>query len=161
MSMSWPPIDSEEAFAAAVVTASVHALEQRCRALTFCSPDFDGWPLSDASLLSVLSAFARLPGRQLTLLASDYEPLKRRHSPFVAWRKTWGHAITALTPVDEGVRLPVALMADRTVAFELTDPEHWSGTWREAAVERQMLWEQVQGVMRRTEVAFAASVLGL
>lgn len=159
--MEWTAIESEQGFQAAVLQAVSHALEQRCRVVTFCAAHFGYWPLSEQELLSALSAFLRLPGRQLTLLSRDYDVVRRQHPRFVAWRQTWSHAIVARRPVDDAVNLPTALLADRVLALELTDPDNWVGVWRTSALDRQATIEEVESLMRRTEAAFAVNVLGL
>lgn len=159
--MEWTAVDSEQQFCAAVLAATAFALEQRCRELTFCAPDFASWPLSDASLLTSLSGFLRLPGRQIVLLSQDFDVVKRVHPRFVAWRQVWSHGVVARRPVDDSTVLPWMLLADRALALELTDPEHWLGTWRRQPLERQAAIEKVEGLMRRTEAAFPVNVLGL
>jgi hypothetical protein len=45
---------------------------------------------------------ASLPQRRLVLLAHQFGTLERLHPRFVAWRRTWAHAVDAWTP-SEGV----------------------------------------------------------
>lgn len=159
--MEWTAVESEQGFAAAVLQAVNQALEQRCRSITFCAAHFGYWPLSQPELLTALSAFARLPGRQLTLLSRDFDVVRRQHPRFVDWRQTWAHAIDARRPVDDGLNLPTVVLADRLLALELTDPDNWVGVWRTTALDRQATIETVESLMRRTEAAFPVNVLGL
>lgn len=156
-----PPVDSEEAFRAAVIWAAAQAVQRRCRRLICCAPQIEPWPLSEPAFLGSLSELARLPGREVVIVAGGFGDVRRVHPRFVRWRQTWSHAFSALQPMDESVQLPVALLADRELALEITDQENWVGVWRERPVQRQALIEEVEELMRRSEPAFPLSVLGL
>ena len=75
--------------------------------------DFADWPLDDPALLQRLTDWLRLPQRQLVLLASDYDDLRRRRARFVACYRLWSHAISAFGPAEDDVaQLPCLLLAD-------------------------------------------------
>lgn len=153
--------ESDVAFRGAVLQAWTQALEARSRALVLCDPSFVDWPLGDAAGLQTLSAFVRLPGRRLVLIARSYESLRRRFPRFVAWRTTWSHAITALEPVDEGVELPCALLADRALALHVVSTDPWEGGWVTDRGRLQSLAEQIDALQRRSQTSFPAQTTGL
>ena len=153
--------ESDGAFRAAVLQAWTQALEARSRVLVLCDNTFADWPLGDVAGLQTLSALVRLPGRRLVLIARNYEPLRRRFPRFVAWRTTWSHAITALEPIDDGVALPCALLADRTLALQVVSTDPWEGGWVTDRGRLQSLAEQVDAVQRRSQTAFPVQATGL
>ena len=141
-------VDSELAFGEAVCAGIEGALTQGVREITFCDPHFAFWPLSQARVLSALTAFLRVPGRRLNLVAQGYEHLRRRHPKFVRWRSVWGHAVLPLCLQDAATELPGLLLMDRTGALVLPKADVWSGDWvtdRERLLawqERVALWKQ-------------------
>lgn len=141
-------IDSEVAFAQAVWAGIEQARLQGLREITLCDPHFAFWPLSQERVLSALTAFVKLPGRRLVLVAQGYDHLRRRHPRFLRWRAVWGHAVTPLCFQDPSAELPSVLLADRAYALRLHAPEVWSGAWvtdRQrliALVEQVAMWRQ-------------------
>lgn len=141
-------IDSEAAFAQAVWAGIDQARQQRLREITLCDPHFAFWPLSQERVLSALTAFVKLPGRRLVLVAQGYDHLRRRHPRFLRWRAVWGHAVTPLCFQDPSAELPSVLLADRAYALRLQAPDVWSGAWvtdRQrliALVEQVAMWRQ-------------------
>jgi hypothetical protein len=141
-------IDSEAAFAQAVWAGIEQARQQGLRELTLSDPHFAFWPLSQERVLSALTAFVKLPGRRLVLVAQGYDHLRRRHPRFLRWRAVWGHAVTPLCFQDPSAELPSVLLADRAYALRLHAPEVWSGAWvtdRQrliALVEQVAVWRQ-------------------
>lgn len=162
MNTSAPVIDTRESFAAALRWGFAHALTEGARSLVWVDPSFEHWPLDDASVLQSLTQWARLPGRQITLLAARYDEVPRRHPRFTAWRKDWAHVIQALqAPAEFAADLPTVLLDDRKLIVELMDAVSWRGR---AALDAQMrlLWqEKIDVVLQRSEPAFAATTLGL
>ena len=120
----------------------------RLREITLCDPHFAFWPLSQERVLSALTAFVKLPGRRLVLVAQGYDHLRRRHPRFLRWRAVWGHAVTPLCFQDPSAELPSVLLADRAYALRLQAPDVWSGAWvtdRQrliALVEQVAMWRQ-------------------
>lgn len=155
------PVDSELSFAEAVHAGIEATTEQGVRELTFCDPHFGFWPLSQDRVLSALTAFLKVPGRRLTLIAQGYEHLRRRHPKFVRWRQVWGHVVSPLCLLDPSADLPCLLLADRRHALLLPQADAWSGDWvteRErllALQEKVVLWRQ------QAQPDLAISVTGL
>jgi hypothetical protein len=141
-------VDSEAAFAQAVWAGIEQARHQGLREITLCDPHFVFWPLSQERVLSALTAFVKLPGRRLVLVAQGYDHLRRRHPRFLRWRAVWGHAVTPLCFQDPSSELPSVLLADRAYALRLHAPDVWSGAWvtdRQrliALVEQVAVWRQ-------------------
>lgn len=141
-------IESEAAFAQAVWAGIEQARQQGLREIALCDPHFAFWPLSLERVLSALTAFVKLPGRRLVLVAQGYDHLRRRHPRFLRWRAVWGHAVTPLCLQDPSAELPSVLLADRAYALRLHAPDVWSGAWvtdRQrliALVEQVAVWRQ-------------------
>lgn len=154
-------IDSAKAFGDAIVASVAQALQRRARRLVFVDPDFADWPLDDTELHASLTAFARLPGRELVLLASSFDAMQRQCPRFVVWRRVWGHAVAAWRPADDEVSLPSVLVADRTIAVELLDRVDWRG--RVLSDDRRIhrLADEIDVFLQRCEPTFGASTLGL
>jgi hypothetical protein len=155
-------IDSRSAFVNAVHEAVDLALARRARRMLWADSDFADWPLDDPALLQRLTDWLRLPQRQLVLLASDYEDLRRRRARFVACFRLWSHVISAHSPAEDDVaQLPCLLLADRTVLVQLLDKSHWRG-WTSIEPTSLRAWqEHTDAVLQRSESTFAVTTLGL
>jgi hypothetical protein len=156
------PIGTRSDFVAAVREALELALAQRARRMLWTDTDFTDWPLGDGALLQRLLDWLQLPQRQLLLLAADYEDLRRRHARFMALYGLWSHAISARTPAqDEAAQLPCLLLAQHTVAVQLTDKQHWRG-WVDTDAATLRLWrERTDALLQRSEAALPVTTLGL
>lgn len=154
-------IESAAAFRTAVWQAVDRAVESRCRELVFCDPSFVDWPMGDAAGLQALSAFVRLPGRHLVLIARDYALMRQRFPRFVGWRVTWSHAVTAMEPADEGAEVPCALLADRVIALHIVSADPWEGGWVTDRGRVHALSERVEALKRRSQLAFPVRTTGL
>jgi hypothetical protein len=157
-----PAIDSFAAWQAALRWGFTTAAEGGARTITCVDPDFASWPLDDAALLQVLTAFLRLPGRRLVLAAARYDEVPRRLPRFSTWRRDWSHALqTLLVPEEFAAELPSVLLDDRELSVALIDPVHWQGR---AQLERRARWlwqERVDAVLQRSEPGFPVTTLGL
>lgn len=155
-------IGTRSEFAAAVHEALDRVLAQQARQMLWVDADFADWPLDDAALLQRLLDWLRLPQRQLLLLASDYDVLRRRHPRFTVLYGLWSHAITARAPaLDETAALPCLLLAERTVAVHLVDKAHWRG-WIGTDPARLRWWqERSDALLQRAQAAFPVTTLGI
>lgn len=160
-----PPLSalrSQAEFHQALGWSVQHALRTRARKLTWLDPDFSLWPLDDVRLLEDLSAWLRLPMRRLELLAHDYARVERQHPRFVAWRRTWAHAIDAWAPgVGVEARIPTLLLDDKALCLQVFDTAQWRGrlSLDERAVRQ---WrDEIDALLQRCEPSFAAHQLGL
>lgn len=154
-------IDSEQSFCEAVIAGVEQAHAQRLLELTMCDPHFGFWPLSDARLLSALTAFARLPGRRLVLLAQRYDHVARRHPRFVRWRIDWSHAVSPQCLDDRQLQMPSLLLAGTAHALYLRDPESWAGEWVTDRRRLQSLHEQAQFWRAHSQPDLPVSITGL
>lgn len=139
-----------------------HVARQRSRRMTWLDRDFAAWPLDEPELLDTLGSWLRQPQRRLVLIAHDYAVLQRRHPRFVAWRRTWAHAIEAWTP-SEGVdiSLPTMLVDDGYLCLQVHDALQGRGriSLDESAVRQ---WaDEIDALLQRCEAAFPAHPLGL
>lgn len=127
---------------------------------------FADWPLSDAGLLAALTVWAQ-PGRQLHLLALQYDEVQRRHPRFVRWRRDYAHCITARA-VEPELRLeaaPEALLLgigpQGALCLRLFDRHLWRGELSLQAGDRQRALEWFDALAQRSIEAFAPTTLGL
>ncbi len=150
----------------AAFVEGLHALVQaactrRLRRIVFVDPTFEDWPLDAPALLASLTAFVRLPSRQLLLVANDFTALRRTRPRLVDWRRTWAHAVQAVRPLDPEAELPTRALADRCLALDVRDRAAWQGAIRvdEPAVAR---WAaETDALAQRSVADFPAYVLGL
>lgn len=140
--------------------------EQGCRELHAWDASFVDWPLSNAQALAALAAWAR-PGRQLHLLALQYDDIVRRHPRFVRWRRDYAHCVTARA-VEPEVRLEAApeclLMAagaESAVTLRLFDRHLWRGEVSLEAAQRLRGLEWFDALAQRSSESFAPTTLGL
>ena len=139
---------------------------QGLRELHAWDASFVDWPLSDAPTLAALTAWAR-PGRQLHLLALQYDDLARRHPRFVRWRRDYAHCVTARA-VEPELRLEAApeslwLAAGGQAALSLRifDRHLWRGELALEAAEYQRGLEWFDALAQRSSESFAPTTLGL
>lgn len=142
------------------------AAEQGCRELHAWDASFADWPLSSAGALAALAAWARA-GRQLHLLALQYDELARHHPRFVRWRRDYAHCVTARA-VDPEFRLEaapesllLALGADVMPTLRLFDRHLWRGELSLDAAQRQRGLEWFDALAQRSSESFAPTTLGL
>jgi hypothetical protein len=153
-------IDGADAWREALREAARRAAGEG-RTLWLIDPDFDGWPLDDVDWLDGLTHFVRLSGRRVHLLATRFDRLRSACPRFVAWHRTWGHAVDARSPADEGPALPSAMLVDLSWGAWLLDAENRAGRWSEERRELQLAHESFRSRWERGAADFAQSVLGL
>lgn len=153
-------IDGRSEFAAAVRLALSQAAHERARVLTFVDPDFEAWPLEDAQVLHSLSAWARLPQRQLLMVAGRFDGLPRTCPRFTEWRRNWAHVIECRATEVESSQIPTLLLAGAH-SLHLADRLQWRGHWLADDSEIGSWREVVDVLMQRSEPDFAANTLGL
>jgi hypothetical protein len=153
--------DTHAGFVLALQGLVQAALERRLRRLVLVDPSFADWPLESALLLDPLTAFVRLPGRQVLLLGRGFEGLRRSSPRFVTWRRTWAHAVQAARPEDDELELPTCVLADRSLGLWVREREKWSGVLRvdEPDVARWAL--ETDALTQRARPDFPPYILGL
>lgn len=149
-----------------LVEALAWVAEQGCREVHAWDASFVDWPLSDASVLASLTAWAR-QGRHLFLLAQQYDDVVRRHPRFVRWRRDFGHCVMARV-VDSEMKLEgapdsllLAASADETLTLRLFDRHLWRGEVSLDAGQRVRALEWFDAIAQRSGESFASTTLGL
>mmetsp|Transcript_9930 Transcript_9930/g.18999 ORF Transcript_9930/g.18999 Transcript_9930/m.18999 type:complete len:177 (-) Transcript_9930:932-1462(-) len=139
---------------------------QGVRELHAWDANFADWPLSDAAALLALQAWVG-PGRQLHLLALQYDDVLRRHPRFVRWRRDYAHCVTARA-IDHELRLEAApeslLLASgpqTTLSLRLFDRHLWRGELSLGAPEHCRGLEWFDALAQRSADSFAPTTLGL
>ena len=153
-------IDGRSEFTAALRHALSQSARTRARELCFVDVDFEAWPLEDPVVLAALSAWARLPRRQLILIACRFDALPRRCPRFTQWRRDWSHVIECRTTEVEASQVPTLLLAGAQ-SLHLADRLQWRGHWLSDDSEISAWREVVDVLMQRSEPDFPANTLGL
>jgi len=149
-----------------VIETLAWAAEQGCRELHAWDASFVDWPLSEQGALEALAGWAR-HGRQLHLLALQYDDVVRRHPRFVRWRRDYAHCVTARA-VEPELRLEAApeslLLAvgpGSSVTLRLFDRHLWRGEVSVDAAQRLRGLEWFDALAQRSGDSFAPTTLGL
>jgi hypothetical protein len=149
-----------------VVETLAWAAEQGCREVHAWDVSFVDWPLSEQDALAALARWAR-NGRQLHLLALQYDDVVRRHPRFVRWRRDYAHCVTARA-VEPELRLEAApeslLLAvgpEACVSLRLFDRHLWRGEVSLDAAQRLRGLEWFDALAQRSGDSFAPTTLGL
>lgn len=138
-----------QAFAAAAI--------QGWREIIVSDPDFSDWPLGERALIQNLSDWSKT-GRKFTMLARNYDEIRRKHARFVSWRQSWAHIVECRScPAD---KLPSALLSGSWV-FERIDVQRCAGVAGPEAVRRVALRERLNEGLLTSSPGFAATTLGL
>jgi len=157
-----PPLLSRADFMAAIPWCVGQAAVGQARRLVFCDPDFLDWPLDDPILLEALGTWLRQPQRRLVLLAASFDELQRRRPRFVAWRRTYAHAIEALLPAEDlAPALPTLLLDDGVLCLHLSDKRLWRGRITLESTRARAWRDRIDAVLQRSEPGFPATALGL
>lgn len=157
-----PTIDTRAGFVAALHWGLAQAVARGARRIVCVDPDFADWPLDDPPWLEQLGPWLRLPQRELVLLAADFDGLPPRCPRFVAWRRTWAHAVsTWQVPPDLGAELPTLLLDDGPLLVRLFDRVHWRGSASLDAASARPYRDEIDAVVQRSEPAMPATQLGL
>lgn len=153
-------------FHRALIATLAWAAEQGCRELHAWDADFTDWPLSQPDALTALTAWAK-SGRQLHLLALQYDDVVRIHPRFVRWRRDWAHCVTAravepeLRLEDAPESLLLTLGQDASVSLRLFDRRLWRGEISLETAQRQRCLEWFDALAQRSSESFAPTTLGL
>lgn len=153
-------INGRSEFTAAVRRAVSQAAREGARELCFVDPDFEAWPLEDPELLSALTAWARLPKRQMLVIAGRFDELPRRCPRFTAWRRNWAHVVECRATEVEASQIPTLLLAGAH-SLQLADRLQWRGHWLADDSEISAWREVIDVLMQRSEADFPANTLGL
>ena len=153
-------LDGRSDFTAALRHTLAMALQARARELCFVDPDFGSWPLEDDGVRSALAAWARLPQRQMLIVAGNFDALPTRFPRFTAWRRIWSHVVECRQTDVEASQIPTLLLAGEH-SLVLLDRLHWRGHGLSDDAEVGAWREVVDVLVQRSEPGFGASTLGL
>lgn len=147
----------------AAVLATVHAaIERGARTLLWVDPELARWPLSEPTLIEALTAWLRLPQRQLQLLTPDYEAVARRHPRFAQWRTPWMHAIDARAPEETPrLDLPTLLLDDGPLVLELWERDPPRGRAGRDPAAAHAARDRIDAPWQRAAPAWPSRPLGL
>ncbi|MCY4744593.1 hypothetical protein NYO99_06370 [Pelomonas sp. UHG3] len=154
------------AFSQLSAEALVWAAGQGCQSLHAWDASFVDWPWSDANVLAALTAWAR-QGRQLHLLALQYDDIVRQHPRFVRWRRDFAHCVTARM-VEPELKLEgapesllLAASADAALSLRLLDRHLWRGELSLEVGQRRRWLDWFDAAAQRSCESFAPTTLGL
>lgn len=154
-------IASRREFHDALRTAFALAANVGCRDLWLCDPDFADWPLGESGVVDQLRAWAGSQ-RRLTLLASSFDEVARRHPRWVDWRRTWSHVVSCRINTDmERAALPTVLLAPGLISVRLSDFSYSRGRMSSDAAEEVRCREMIDAVLQRSQESFALTLTGL
>jgi len=164
--MNTQTFSSRADFQRLLIETLAWAAEQGCREVHAWDASFVDWPLSDAAALAALANWAKT-GRQLHLLALQYDDVMRRHPRFVRWRRDYAHCVTARA-VEPELRLEAApeslLLAvggEASLTLRLFDRHLWRGEVSLDAGQRLRGLEWFDALAQRSSESFAPTTLGL
>lgn len=154
------PFEGREAYAAVLLAAMQHAARQRSMQITWADTDFAGWPLGRADMLQALGDWVG-GTRRLTLIAAHYNVFPQRHTRWMAWRRTWSHAVQCLAVHEELATQVPTLWLTADLAVRLHDPlRHRGQVYRDAA-DLARCRDLLDALSQRTEESFPVTTLGL
>jgi hypothetical protein len=162
-------IEGASAFAQALILLARQALDAECREMWWVSPQLDAWPLDDPLLLDALSAWLKLPQRNLTLLVASTAAASPPSSrpKFVNWYRWRSHAVRvfAAPPADDAAlpmlawRGPGHGLAAGLVRLSSLEP--WRGRVVRQPDEVRVWRDSVDVVLQRSEPAWPVTTLGI
>jgi hypothetical protein len=156
------PFEGAPEFAHVLYQALRHAEHNAARRICWCDADFAAWPLGDADWVAMLTRWARVGGRELVMIASDYRVVERRHPRFAVWRRDWAHVVQCMEPDPSRPEPAPTLWIDSTdQVLRVFDREHWRGRAGFDRVDRQAAREDFDAILQRATPGFAAVTLGL
>ena len=153
--------DGLNAFRQAVREALLCAAQEGWNELILSDADFRDWPLGEPAVIEALQEWAG-SHRRLTMLAFDYEPIRRLHPRFVPWRVRWEHLITCRkAATQDALALPSVLWTPHWMLqrIDLRRCTGVAGVQPERRVQMQQ--ELQEWLVRKSSPGFPSSVLGL
>jgi hypothetical protein len=155
------PISTRNEFHDAVRRSLAEAAKVGCREIFLADVDFTDWPLSERAVIESLTSWAQ-SHRRLTLLATSFDEVPRRHARFTEWRRTWAHVVDCRVNEEiESAVMPRMLLAPGLLGLRLVDPIHYRGSVTHDAADLLRWRETLDEVLQRSEASFPATTLGL
>ncbi len=154
-------ITSRKSFHDALYRAFADAATEGCRELWICDATFADWPLGERAVVEQLTQWAGSQ-RRLTLLATTFDGVVRRHPRWVEWRRQWSHVVHCRANTDLATgQMPSLLLAPGLTSVRLSDSVRWRGRWSREAADEVPCRELIDAVLQRSEDAFPVTVTGL
>ena len=161
MSASDSLITSRSEFQAALHSAFAEAAAVGCRELWLCDNDFADWPIGERAIIESLSQWAG-SHRRLTLIASTFDEVARRHARWNEWRRQWSHIVHCRSNAElEAGEMPSVLLASGLLSVNLVDPVHYRGRFSHDAADGVRCRELIDAVLQRSEDAYPVTTTGL
>ena len=171
--MAWPEVAGSEgqplaecqfagtvAFAAVIRNALLRADREGWAEMVWSDATFEDWPLYEKALVEGLNAWAR-KGRKLTLLAHNFDAMRRLHPRFVEWRVRWDHLLECrVCRGAEASEFPSALWTP-SWAMRRLDLVRSTGVATTEPRMRLLLREELEERKRQSSPGFSANILGL
>lgn len=155
------PIETRAEFRSAVRAAFARAAAAGSAEIWLVDNDFSDWPLGEPAVVEQLGHWAA-SRRRLTLIASTFDEVARRHPRWVAWRRPWSHIVSCRCPgeVEPGA-LPTLLLASGTLSIFLSDSLRHRGRLSMERADELRCREQVDALLQRSVEVFPATATGL
>ena len=154
------PFSGPKAFAQTIRAALARAAQEGWPSMVWSDATFEEWPLGERVVSESLQAWAG-SGRQLVMLAHNYNSVVRYQPRFVTWRGVWDHIVECR--VCKGVdasEFPSALWSPHW-AMRRLDSVRNTGFAGSEPRRRLQLREALDEIRRHSSPGFAASTLGL
>ena len=158
--LSYGCFEGPTAFTELIRVAFAVAATQGWRNIIICDSSFADWPLGERAVIQSLNDWSS-SGRRLTMLATNYNEVIRRHARFVSWRRTWAHVVECRANASmSSDDMPSALWSP-VWAFQRLDVTRSIGVSGSEVVRRVTLKERLDTCLKLSSPAFAATTLGL
>ena len=148
------------AFAQTVRAALARAAQEGWQAMVWSDASFEEWPLGERAVTESLQAWAG-SGRQLVMLAHNYNSVLRYQPRFVSWRRTWDHIIDCrVCKTIDASEMPSALWSPHW-AMRRLDLVRSTGVADLEPARRVLLKQELDECRRQSVPGFSATTLGL
>lgn len=148
------------AFAQMVRAALARAAHEGWQAMVWSDASFEEWPLGERAVTESLQAWAG-SGRQLVMLAHNYNSVLRYQPRFVSWRRTWDHIIDCrVCKTIDASEMPSALWSPHW-AMRRLDLVRSTGVADLEPARRVLLKQELDECRRQSVPGFSATTLGL
>jgi len=154
-------ITSRAEFHDALHRAFADAAVIGCRELVLCDVDFADWPLGERGVVEQLRQWVGSQ-RRLTLLATTFDEVVRRHPRWVEWRRQWSHVVHCRANTELGAgEMPTLLLAPGLISVRLSDAVHYRGRWSREPADEVPCRELIDAVSQRSQETFPVTSTGL
>ena len=148
------------AFAQTVRAALARAAQEGWQAMVWSDASFEEWPLGERAVTESLQAWSG-SGRQLVMLAHNYNSVLRYQPRFVSWRRTWDHIIDCrVCKTIDASEMPSALWSPHW-AMRRLDLVRSTGVADLEPARRVLLKQELDECRRQSVPGFSATTLGL